>query len=260
MTAAIRHRGPDDEGRHAAERIGLANVRLAIRDTSDAGHQPMTTADGRYVLVYNGELYNTRELERELEGHGHRITSRCDTEVVLKAFQEWGPACVERFDGMFAFAVWDDHEQRLFLVRDRFGVKPLYYGHYDGRLLFGSEVKALLAAGMPASVSYPALGEYFTFQNTLSDLTLFEGVRMLPAGQILVIDEGGERPEQYWDLAFEPDEQVSQDDWVAGVRDAFERAVTRQLVSDVPVGSYLSGGMDSASIAAVAARSIPRLR
>ena len=259
MTAAIRHRGPDDEGRHATERVGLANVRLAIRDVSDAGHQPMTTSDGRYVLVYNGELYNSRELEHELALCGHRLSSRCDTEVVLKAFQEWGPSCLERFDGMFAFAVWDDREQRLFLARDRFGVKPLYYGHHNGRLLFASEIKALLAAGMPAAVSYPALGEYFTFQNIYGDLTLFDGVRMLPAGHTLVADESGERREQYWDLVFEPDEHVSEEEWVVGVREAFERAVTRQLVSDVPVGSYLSGGMDSASIAAVAARSIPRL-
>src|SRR5918995_2637744 len=209
MSAAIRHRGPDDEGRHAGDRIGLANVRLAIRDTTDAGHQPMATSDGRYVLVYNGEIYNFRELERELARCGQQISSRCDTEVVLKAFQEWGPACLDRFDGMFAFAVWDERDQRLFLARDRFGVKPLYYAHCDGRLLFASEIKALLAAGLTAAVSYPALGEYFTFQNIYGDSTLFEGVRMLPAGHTLAVDEAGERREQYWDLVFEPDESVS---------------------------------------------------
>ena len=259
MARSIRHRGPDDEGWYAGERIGLANVRLAILDISDAGHQPMATDDGRFVIVYNGELYNFRELERDLEALGHTFRSRCDTEVVLHAFQEWGTASLDRFDGMFAFAVWDEVEQRLFLARDRFGIKPLYYGSHDGRFFFASEVKALLAAGFPTRVCYPALGEYFTFQNIFGDATLFEGVQLLPAGHTLVLADGVERRTAYWDFVPEPDEGTSEDEWVAAVKDAFERAVTRQLVSDVPVGSYLSGGMDSASIASVASRSIPRL-
>jgi asparagine synthase (glutamine-hydrolysing) len=259
MAQSIRHRGPDDEGWFARERIGLTAVRLAILDVSEAGHQPMATEDGRFVIVYNGELYNFRELGRQLESAGHSFRSRCDTEVVLHAFQEWGPGCLDRFDGMFAFAVWDEVEQRLFLARDRFGIKPLYYGTYDGRLLFASEIKALLAAGFPAHVCYPALSEYFTFQNIFSDATLFDGVRMLSAGHTLVAAESGERCTRYWDFLPAPDESLSEDEWVVTVREAFQRAVTRQLVSDVPVGAYLSGGMDSASIARVASRSIPRL-
>jgi asparagine synthase (glutamine-hydrolysing) len=259
MATAIRHRGPDDEGWFGTQRAGLANVRLAIIDPSPAAHQPMQSEDGRYTLTYNGALYNFLDLQRELEELGHRFRSRSDTEVVLVAFEEWGPRCVERFDGMFAFAVWDDVTQELFLARDRFGVKPLYYAQHDGRFLFASEIKALLAAGVSASVSPQALLEYFTFQNVFSDLTLFDGVRLLAAGHTLTLSESGVRSHQFWDLALEPDEDVREEEWVDLLHDAFTEAVARQLVSDVPVGSYLSGGMDSASLAAVATRSIPRL-
>ncbi len=261
MATAIKHRGPDDTGVYVDGPVGLANVRLAIIDTSNAGHQPMTSADGRYVLVYNGELYNYRELGAELAGRGRPLVSRSDTEVVLRAYEEWGPACVERFNGMFAFAIWDTRERRLVLARDHFGIKPLYYAAVGDAFVFASEIKALFEAGYAASVSPAGLVEYFTFQNILSDATLFDGVRLLPAAHVLQIAEGESAPHlnRYWDLVFEPDESVSAEEWVVAVRDVFERAVTRQLVSDVPVGSYLSGGMDSASIAAVATRSIPRL-
>ena len=172
-----------------------------------------------------------------------------------------GPGCLDRFNGMFAFAIWDSHERELFIARDRLGIKPLYYANIGGTFAFGSEVKALLPAGYRPQVSPVGLAEYFTFQNILSDATLFEGVRMLPAGHLLRIreDEAAPRLTRYWDLDFQPDESVSAEEWVAEVRDAFERAVTRQLVSDVPIGSYLSGGLDSSSIARVASRSIPRL-
>jgi len=259
MAESITHRGPDDSGTFVRGPIGLANNRLAIIDVSAAGHQPMASDDGRYVLVYNGELYNFRELARELESRGQTFRSRTDTEVVLRAWQEWGPSCLERFNGMFAFAVWDDLERKLTLVRDRFGVKPLYYAEVGGRLLFGSEIKALLAAGVRASVSNDALRQYFTFQNVFSDETLFDGVRMLPAGHVLSASQRVGAPERYWDLLHEPDESVGEDEWVERLRAAFESAVERQLVSDVPLGSYLSGGMDSASIVATASARIPRL-
>jgi asparagine synthase (glutamine-hydrolysing) len=257
MSRTIAHRGPDDDGHYAAEEIGLANRRLAILDLSPAGHQPMRSGD--LVLVYNGELYNFRELATELESKGHRFVSRADTEVVLRAFEEWGPACVERFNGMFAFAVWNSRERELVLARDRFGIKPLYYAETDGRLLFGSEVKALLEAGLPARVSPEALVEYFTFQNLFSDLTLFDGVHMLPAGCVLRATPDSLSVERYWDLELDPDDAADEDEWVERIRGAFESSVRRQLVSDVPVGSFLSGGMDSASIVAVASQAIPRL-
>ena len=259
MADSISHRGPDDSGTFARGPVGLVNNRLAILDVSDAGHQPMSTDDGRYVLVYNGELYNFREIGRELESRGHVLRSRGDTEVVLRAWQEWGAACLDRFDGMFAFAVWDVAERELTLVRDRFGVKPLYYAEVGGRLLFGSEIKALLAAGLRVEVDRDALREYFTFQNLFSDSTLFDGVRMLPAGHLMRGSERVEQPSRYWDLELDPDESVSEDEWVERIRAAFESAVERQLVSDVPLGSYLSGGMDSASIVAAASGRIPRL-
>ena len=259
MCESIAHRGPDDHGWYAEGPVGLASTRLAIIDLSEAGHQPMVNEDGSVVLAYNGELYNFRELARELAGHGHRFVSRTDTEVVLRAWEEWGPACVHRFNGMYAFAVWNTRTRELFLVRDRFGIKPLYVAQNDGRVLFGSEIKALLAAGLPARVSPEALIEYFTFQNVLSDRTLFEGVRSIPAGHMLRVTPQGSELRRYWDLELDPDDSVGEEEWVERIRGAFEASIDRQLVSDVPLGSYLSGGMDSASIVAVASRQIPRL-
>ena len=261
MAEVIRHRGPDDSGVHVDRALGLANVRLAVIDISAAGHQPMSSADGRYVIVYNGELYNFRELASELAASGHSFMSRTDTEVALRAYEEWGSSCLDRFNGMFAFAIWDSHERELFIARDRFGIKPLYYANIGGTFAFGSEVKALIAAGYKAGVSPVGLAEYFTFQNILSDATLFEGVRTLAPGHYLTIREHEPDPQLtcYWDLQFQPDESVSTGEWVASTREAFDKAVARQLVSDVPVGSYLSGGLDSSSIALAASRSIPRL-
>ncbi|MBD0329901.1 MAG: asparagine synthase (glutamine-hydrolyzing) [Thermoleophilia bacterium] len=259
MSDVIRHRGPDDEGRWVDETVGLANRRLAIIDLSPAGRQPMANEDGSVLVAYNGEIYNYLELVPLLEARGHRFHSRTDTEVLVHAYEEWGPACVHRLNGMFAFAIWDARRRELFLARDRFGIKPLYYAVDRGRLVFGSEIKSLLAAGHPRRVSPEALNEYFAFQNLLSDRTLFDGVRLLPPGHTLTAGAGGLRWDRYWDLGFEPDDELGEEEWAERVRAAFERVVTRQLISDVPVGSYLSGGMDSGSIAAVASRHVPRL-
>jgi asparagine synthase (glutamine-hydrolysing) len=259
MNEAIRHRGPDDGGQYLEQGLGLANRRLAIIDLSPAGHQPMANEDGSLLLVYNGELYNFTELVPLLESRGHTFHSKTDTEVVLHAYEEWGPACLERMNGMFACAIWDQRRRELFLARDRFGIKPLYYALHDGRFVFASEIKSLLHAGIPRRVSPEALVEYFTFQNMLSDLTLFDGVRLLPAGHTLTVSDAGLATRRYWDLTFDPDESVGEDAWAERIRGTFEEVVTRQLISDVPVGSYLSGGMDSASIAAIASRNVPRL-
>jgi asparagine synthase (glutamine-hydrolysing) len=255
----IAHRGPDDFGTFVSGSVGLASRRLAILDLSAAGHQPMTSDDGAVALVYNGELYNYADLRDELRGRGHRFHSATDTEVVLRAYEEWGADAVLRFNGMFAFAVWDGRRGELLLARDRFGIKPLYYTEHDGAFLFASEVKALLEAGVSARVSPQALVEYFTFQNLFSDLTLFDGVRILPAGHTLRLGDGAPRLDRYWDLELDPDESVSEAEWVERVRAAFEASVQRNLISDVPLGSYLSGGIDSASIVGVASRHIPRL-
>lgn len=264
MTAALAHRGPDASGVHVDGPAGLGNRRLAIIDLSDHAAQPFANEAGDVVLTYNGELYNYRELRVELEGAGRRFRSRSDTEVVLRAYEEWGAACVERFNGMFAFAVWDARSQELLLARDRYGVKPLYYTAAEGRLLFSSEVKGLIEhPSYRPSLSLPHLLGYFTFQNQFDDGTLFGGVKLLPPGHVLVARPGGgvAAPTRYWDFDFqEPAGGGGSDE---EYREELDRllgqAVERQLVADVPVGSYLSGGMDSGSVTALAARSLPYL-
>ena len=265
MTDAIAHRGPDGEGHHTDGPLGFGHRRLAIIDLSPAGRQPMATEDGRYLLTYNGEIYNFRELRTELEAIGYHFHSRSDSEVVLKAFAAWGSAALLRFNGMFALALWDREERTLLLARDRFGVKPLYYAMTGNTLLFASEVKALLVhPEMAARLDVEGLVEYLTFQNFFTDRTLFSGVRLLPAGSVLKLTVGNLRlpsPERYWDFRFrEPDGAIDEHDYVEELDRLFCQAVNRQLVSDVDVGAYLSGGMDSGSITALAAQQLPYIR
>ncbi|MGE3401256.1 MAG: asparagine synthase (glutamine-hydrolyzing) [Vicinamibacterales bacterium] len=263
MTDALAHRGPNGDGHYADGPVGLGHRRLAVIDLSPAGHQPMANESGDVVLTYNGEIYNFQALRVELEARGHRFHSRTDSEVVVHAYEEWGDRCVERFNGMFAFALWDANNRRILLARDRFGIKPLYY-FWDGRdLVFASEVKAVLChPSVPRRVSLPALNQYFTFQNVLTDETLFDGVRVVAPGTCLTLDAGAgaaPRSHRYWDFDFTNPLAISREEAAEELFHRFERAVTRQLVSDVPVGSYISGGMDSGSIAAVASRHLGRL-
>ncbi len=263
MTDAIAHRGPDGEGSYTDGPIGLGHRRLAIIDLSPAGHQPMMTADGRYVLTYNGEIYNFQELRLELEACGRQFRSRSDGEVLLEAFAQWGEGCLDRLNGMFAFAVWDKVAERLLLARDRYGIKPLYYLADATRVIFGSEIKAILACpNVSRAVCYPALNEYFTFQNILTDLTLFEGIRILPPGHTLAVDvrEARVTRRRYWDFDLTTQTcGMSECEASDEVYRLFTQGVARQLVSDVPVASYLSGGLDSSSIAAVAVRHLGRI-
>lgn len=264
MAEAIAHRGPDGEGLFAEGPLGLAHRRLAIIDPSPAGHQPMATPDGRLVLVYNGEVYNYRELRVELEARGHAFRSQTDTEVVLAALAEWGTGALPRFDGMFALALWDRAARRLLLARDRYGVKPLYWARVGDAVLFASEVKAFLRhPGFEVRVSAPHLLEYFTFQNLLTDGTLFAGVRLLPAGQHLSVAlDGTTTGGTFWDFAFEepaPDRAPSPEEAEEELVRRFRTAVERQLVSDRPLGCYLSGGVDSGSVTAVASGALPHL-
>lgn len=264
MTDAIAHRGPDGEGCWTEGSVGLGHRRLAIIDLSPSGHQPMRSGDGRYSLTYNGELYNYRELRAELEGKGYRFTSTSDTEVLLYALAAWGKAALGRFNGMFAFALWDARERRLLLARDRYGIKPLYYSKAGQSFLFGSEAKAILAhPSSRAKMNLPGLLEYFTFQNFFTDQTLFDGVSILPAGCSIEIDavKGIGELDRYWDYSFqEPENPKSDAEYMEELDFLFQRAVKRQLVSDVEVGAYLSGGMDSGSITALAARQVPYMR
>ena len=238
MTRTLVHRGPDGEGVYTRGPAGLGHRRLSVIDLTEAGDQPMATPDGRYVLSYNGEIYNYRELRPLLEARGWRFRSRCDTEVVLYALAEWGRDALRRFNGMFALALWDAVDQRLLLARDRFGVKPLYYGAAGPAVVFGSEVKALLAhPHLRAAMDGEALVEYFTFQNFFTSKTLFAGVSLLPAGTSLELVAGEPavaEPRPYWDMAIEPDGPgVSDQEYLDELDRLFHQAVTRQLVSDV---------------------------
>ena len=258
---SIAHRGPDDEGIHLDGPVGLAHRRLSIIDLSASGHQPMSNEDGTVWLTYNGEIYNYRELRRLLEARGHRFASHTDSEVLVHGYEEWGERLLERLNGIFAFAIWDSRARRLLLARDRFGTKPLYLRRHRDRLMFGSEIKAILAlAGEPGRLSLTSLIHYMSFQNTFGEETLFEDVTMLPAGTwMLVAEDGATTRGVYYDPVpcAEPtigDAEVSQ-----ALSAALQRAVDRQLMSDVPVGAYLSGGMDSASLVVLAGRRIPHI-
>ncbi len=264
MTDALVHRGPEGEGIYTAGAVGLGHRRLAIIDLSPAAHQPMLTDDGRFALVYNGEVYNFQELRAELEARGHQFRSRSDAEVVLYALAEWGSAAVHRFNGMFAFALWDRDRRELLLARDRYGIKPLYYTEVGDTLLFASEIKALLAHGVrQAEMDPEALVEYLTFQNFFTERTLFKGVRLLPPGSVMrVRSTAGEQPviKRFWDFNFaEPEEAVEREAVVEELDRLFRQSVSRHLVSDVPVSAYLSGGMDTGAITALAARQLPRM-
>ncbi len=264
MTDAIAHRGPDGEGQWIEGHVGLGHRRLAIIDLSPAGRQPMISADHRYVLSYNGEIYNYRELRAELEAEGYRFRSETDSEVALYALVHWGTGALLRFNGMFALAFWDRQERQLLLARDRYGIKPLYYARQGDRFSFASEQKAILALPeFRREVNLPALLEYFTFQNIFTDQTLLEDICILPAGYYGVLreDEGELRLRQYWDYQFrDPEHPVSKEEYLEELGRLFRQAVNRQLVSDVEVGAYLSGGMDSGSITAIAAQTYPYLK
>ncbi len=265
MTRTIRHRGPDGESWWVKGPVGLGHTRLAIIDLSDRASQPMQSEDGNHIIVYNGEIYNFQDLRTELQRLGHSFFSDSDTEVVLKAYRQWGADCVHRFNGMFAFAIWDQAGQKLFLARDRYGIKPLYYYNRGGILVFASEIKAILThPEVNPRVDIRALNEYFSFQNVFSDLTLFEHIHILQPGHFAVLDRR-DKPtldiRQYWDFNYRDVEHFSQEKiYVNEVRRLFEEATTRQLVSDVEIGSFLSGGMDSGAITSIAARNFPDLK
>jgi len=264
MSDALAHRGPDGEGQWVERNVGLGHRRLAIIDLSPAGIQPMLSADERYVLSYNGEIYNFRELRAELEAMGRVFRSRTDGEVLLQAYMAWGLAAIERFNGMFAFALYDRKTRQLLLARDRYGVKPLYYARQGQHFAFGSEQKAILAApAFARRIDKEALLEYFTFQNLFTDRTLLQDVHTFPAGHhaLLDVDSGRFTLTRYWDFHFrEPEKALAPEEYREELDHLFQQAVRRQLVSDVEIGSYLSGGMDSGSITAIAAREHPYLK
>jgi asparagine synthase (glutamine-hydrolysing) len=265
MTDAIAHRGPDGEGHWIEVNVGLGHLRLAIIDPSPAGHQPMISADHRWVLSYNGEIYNYRELRAEMEADGVWFHSKTDSEVVLNALARWGTEALLKFNGMFALALWDRKEKTLLLARDRYGIKPLYYSNQSGRFAFGSEQKAIIAQPTFRRVlNKPALLEYFSFQNIFSDQTLLQDINILPAGYFLTLShEEFARPKlhRYWDFCFcELETPLQREEYIEELDRLFKQAVNRQLISDVELGVYLSGGVDSGSITAIAADSFSNLK
>lgn len=265
MGDAIAHRGPDGEGVFIDGSLGLTHRRLAIIDTSPAGHQPMATEDGRYIITYNGEVFNFQELRIELEALGWGFRSRTDTEVVLKSFAQWGTGCFKRFNGQFAIAVWDRSARTLVLGRDRYGIKPIYVRRSGKSLIFGSEIKAILCHPQAqAEMDKEGLFEYLAFQNFFTERTLFKGVTILPAGSWISVTESGViATDQYWDFHFtEPDEgtALSDNEYKEELDRLLRQAVKRQLVADVELGTYLSGGMDSGTMTAIAASELPYMK
>src|SRR5919197_2178263 len=248
MAAELDHRGPDGDGSYAAEGVALGVRRLAIIDLTEAGNQPFASDDGSLRLVHNGEVYNYRELRRELEARGHAFRSATDTEVILAASREWGERCIERFNGMWAFALWDEPRRRLFCSRDRFGVKPFYYRFEGGRFVFASEPRAFRADPETRLEPNPRAVRDYLDQAYLdhTEETFFAGIRKLPPAHSLVVDEHGLRLTRYWSL--EPHDPP-QGDPAEAVRELFLDSVRLRLRSDVPLGTALSGGIDSSAIA-----------
>jgi asparagine synthase (glutamine-hydrolysing) len=263
MTDAVAHRGPDGEGIYIDNNVGLGHRRLSILDVSTKGAQPMASKSGEWVIIFNGCVYNFQELKLELRSKGHEFVSTSDTEVIAEGLAAYGPAFFERLDGMFAIAAWNTHTKECWLSRDRFGVKPLYYYFENGVLLFASEIKAMIThSSFKVEVNKDALNEYFTFQNMFTFRTLFKGVYMLPPANTVKItaDSTFVQHHSWWDYDFtEADQKMDFEDAKLETERLFKKAVAKQMVADVPVGSYLSGGMDSGSIAAVASKHVPRL-
>jgi len=250
MTDSLAHRGPDGEGMWTAPGVGLGHRRLAIIDLSEGGRQPMLDETGSLVITFNGEIYNFRELRAELETKGHRFRSNSDTEVILAAYREWDAEVVRKLSGIFAFAIWDAERRRLFLARDPIGIKPLFYSAQHGTLRFGSEIKAILSdPAVDRELDEAAIDAFFTFSYTPAPATGFRHVRQLLPGHFAIVDRSGLRTQRYWDQPYA--DHVESTDFASAVADfteRFNRITKAQLVSDVPVGAFLSGGLDSAAV------------
>ncbi len=262
MTHQLQHRGPDGQGLFCKDGVGLGHQRLSILDLSEHGSQPMSSKDGHWTLVFNGCIYNYLKLKEGLVQKGHQFNSTGDTEVICEGLASEGPGFFKKMDGMFAIAAWHQASKTLWLSRDRFGVKPLYYYQKNNVLLFASEIKAFLVhPQFKVNINVEALNEYFSFQNLFSFKTLFEGVYMLPPANTVCINADTPlRHKSWWDYDFtKPDNQLKLEDCVEETKRLLSQAVKKQMVSDVPVGSYLSGGMDSGSLSVLASQQVSRL-
>jgi asparagine synthase (glutamine-hydrolysing) len=259
MLGAQVHRGPDAAGSWADQTCALGHRRLSIIDLSDAARQPLSNEDGTIWITFNGEIYNFLDLRCVLEELGHRFRTRTDTEVVIHAYEQWGPTCVTRLRGMFAFGLWDQPRRRLVLARDRLGKKPLHYAQVGSRLLFASELQALLASGLvPREVDLPAIDAYLSWGYVPAPHTAFRGVRKLPPAHLMTVDVQGDRfvvrDERYWSLARLPKRDLTEEAAVEALREKLAEAVRIRLMSDVPLGAFLSGGIDSSVVVGLMAR------
>jgi asparagine synthase (glutamine-hydrolysing) len=254
MVQKINHRGPDASGTKTFPTFSLGNARLSIIDLSVKGNQPMSSKEGKLWIVYNGEVYNFPEIKKELMERGHRFKSHTDTEVVLKSYQEYGPRCLEKFNGMFAFAIWDEEKKELFMARDRIGIKPLYYYIKDGKLIFGSEIKSILEAGcVIKEVNPQSMYYYLGYEFVPAPDTMFKNIYKLRQGHYAVFKNGSLKIQKYWDLKFKS--EISDEEEAADrVFAALEKSVQKRLISDVPLGVFLSGGLDSSTVVGFVSR------
>lgn len=260
MLKSVEHRGRDDEGvwtsdaiDEAGRKVSLGHRRLSIIDTSAAGHQPMMSHDGRYVLTFNGEIYNYKVLREELKTKGHQFKTDTDSEVIIAAFEEWGVDSLQKLNGMFAFAIWDEKERKLTLARDRVGIKPLYFAKTEDSFIFASEAKAILASKLiKAELDHEGLNQFLTFLWTPDPNTLFKNIYKLPPAHFLVYKDGEITQSEWWDISFdEIEEGRTEDYWRERVLETLDKVVGMEMVADVPLGAFLSGGIDSSSIVAL---------
>ena len=256
MTDILAHRGPDSEGYYYAddkkEIVGLGHRRLSVIDLSDNANQPMVNKDDSIIVVFNGEIYNYKQLTGELMKKGHAFRSHSDTEVILHLYEDLKDQCVNKLDGMFAFAVWDKERDRFLLARDRFGIKPLYYVFKDNNFYFASEMKALLAVTeVSREIDFKALDSYFTYGYIPESRTIFKDIRKLPPSSYLVLENRQIHITSYWSIQYLPKHELSENELIETLHSTFIQAIDRHLVSDVPVGAFLSGGVDSSIVVAL---------
>ena len=255
MTKILDHRGPDDSGIYLKNNVGFGHTRLSIIDLSSSGHQPMSSKDGEVVITYNGEVYNYLELKSLLMKKGIEFFTNTDTEVVLKAYIKWGPSIFSKFEGMFAFAIWDNRKKIMHLVRDRFGIKPLYYYKYKSGMIFSSEIKSILASQIiQKKMSHPSLHEYMWYGNMTGNNTMYEGIFKVPPGNILTVNNSKIGLNEYFSFEKIEDNQDEISLATETVLKKLDSAVKKHLISDVPVGVFLSGGIDSSAITAIASK------
>lgn len=258
MAACLQHRGPDDQGYHVDGHIALGHRRLSIIDLK-TGKQPIFNEDKSKCIIFNGEIYNYEEIKSELLQKGHCFASASDTETIIHAYEEWGEECVKKLRGMFSFCIWDSQRETMLLVRDRLGEKPLFYAHYNGDFVFSSEMKSILAdPRFDRAIDEEAVGAYFTFSYIPAPLTIYRNIKKLPPGHLLLYKKGQIRIQQYWDVSFNPDRQKTETEFIHEFMELLSEAVRLQLRSDVPLGAFLSGGIDSSVVVALMSRADSR--